>query len=365
MAIHDTLNQLLCDAVGCHNGKHEPVLLWDPISQHIRQRNQGDIQVQKAKAHAQLVPWDESVQGWLTSANDQVDKEAKNCVTRKHRSTFSAISSLHQQATKTRLMHSQFLKYIAEVGKIFVTALNKKKITRRGDTNQPNVDWRSPFLVSPDQGCVLPCSFSREQFWSFPWGAIFLWRIAEWAKQLQWSVPTINDEANISLAELYVDSMLSTGSTTPRNIHNTKELRAKFQRSEWILDDLSGRVDLASLKFSEQTEIWTRALKCVHQHAPGTIFIGDVVKKVQFIQALGCSYWITGISERPKLTHSFGAAEILAKYFMTNDGSKRSFGRILHCERPKCGPHPKFLELSFHERLQYVTKAKDIWLEAT
>lgn len=242
---------------------------------------------------------------------------------------------------------------------------NKTKAGKRGDANQARVDWESPFLARPNQGQLWPCRLIHKQYWSFPWGPIFLWRIAEWAKQLIWPTDPLAVEADISFAELYIDFMLSSGSTTPRNIRNTKELRSKFQRSEWIHDDLAGTVNLASLKFSDQTEVWTRALKWLHQHAPQKFFLGDIIKRVKSIQVLGCSYWITGISKRPKLTHDFDAADILAKYFMTSDGSKRSFGRVLHCERPKCKAHPTFLDMPFSERVKYVTKAKDIWDEVT
>lgn len=106
-AIYDALQQILHDDVGCKDGKHEPVLLWDPILQHLRSRQHGDLRVIKVKAHTAVVPWDCSLQGWMTWANDQVDKEAKKCVTKKHNRTFTAINGLRQQVTETRVMHAQ------------------------------------------------------------------------------------------------------------------------------------------------------------------------------------------------------------------------------------------------------------------
>ena len=234
----------------------------------------------------------------------------------------------------------------------------QSKVRRQDNAFSPEV----PALSFASRVSYLQGNFSDDQLLAFAWGPVFLWRLQWWFAHLGWPTPGDNQDRDISLVELYIDFMLSTGSRTPRNVLTKKQCRAKGY-ADYVLDDLAGRAACSST-LAQQHEVWVRALTWLQKHVVGGFFPTVFVDKPKSLSAIGCSLWYRGLALRPSLKNGVEPSKILNSYFVSPTGTHRSLSRVLDLKLPVVNLiHPQHLEVSLQERLRFAYKASKIFAE--
>ena len=334
--------------------------IWRYIVCHIKQRPPNTICISKVQAHCSCVTSMTVHQKWLVWGNNKVDQLAKDTIQILHCSLYRKLQKAYNVVQVNRNDIYEIYQFWAMAClKCIKEETKQSKQQRQDNTFSPEI----PALAFSTRVSFLQQYFTHEQFLAFPWGPIFLWRICWWFSRLGWPTHNNNQERDVSLVELYVDFMLTTGSRSPRNTFSAQESRKKGY-SNFILDDLSDRADSGPSTLAKQTEVWVRALSWLQKHVNGGFFPTSFINKSRSLAAIGCSLWYRGIALRPTLVNGVEPSKILNSYFIGPSGTYRSLSRHLELKLPSVKlEHPQSLEVPLQERLRFLCKAASIFTQ--
>lgn len=182
----------------------------------------------------------------------------------------------------------------------------------------------------------------------------------DWAAKLRWAITEDaqgnGQQTDISYVELYLDYVLATGTLVPRNIATTNP-------ANWILDDITVLADGPQPRtLAEQTVIWTKSTKWIHKNRPGSLWGATDILRSNSMSLYGCSFWMRGITPRPRLVMGNNAAEKLHSFFTDANGPvDRTLGRLIELRTKVDRRHPKHLEVPFAEHIPKIRQAKSIF----
>lgn len=340
-----------------HDVGNQSFALWKCLQGHLDARPKGAITITKVKAHVDHHLVQDPLTKWKAWANNCVDLLAKNVYLVQHRVLHAKIEKLYKKALLNRSdVFDLYCFWACATTKCIQAEISREK--RQRIVNQ--FDSSLPSLSFAPTGRSFNLNLSREQFWGFPWGSVYLWRILQWASKLVWPSVSSNQGRDISFVELYIDFMLSSGSRAPRNIFSTAQ-RDKYGFSHYVLDDIGTLADVKALDLGQQNDVWARSIIWLQNFLPEGLFPANVLRRSLSLRDLGCSAWYRGFDKRPTLTHRYDAAEILHRFFVTTTGTHRNMKRQLDLDLKSAKSHPSWLDLDFHSRLPFLRQSKALF----
>eukprot|EP00435_Cladocopium_sp_Y103_P032992 s199_g8.t1 len=334
--------------------------IWHAISEHIRSDFSRRIEITKVKAHVTAMYSMDTFEKWTAWCNNAVDRTAKATVTDHNRGVFLKLEALHKKASQQRRDAREFFAFVSNASERCIKASGEWQKSRQ---RQVTLNIDIPELAEPTQTQSMRISVTHEQYKAFPWGPVFLWRIVQWANQLKWPVNPDNTSTDISLLELYVDYLITTGTRALRNVF-TKAQRDKYTAPCYILDDLSDRADVQATTLGYQSQVWSKCLSWLHKHSPGVFFPVQLTKKSVSLNKLGCSATYKGFKPRPRLVHGPEVIQKLHSFFNTESGYNRHLNRVMDVPQKAKPVHPVELDIPFHDRSKAIREAVRIFAAA-
>jgi ribonuclease HI len=353
-----TVVDLLDDLINQRPCKHDlkgSMQLWKCISQHFDGHSDRRISICKVKAHACLDRVTDPVERWKTWSNDWVDKKAKSVIMVEHKSVYKRLEGMHAQVAQQRADVAELFQFIAASSDRCIRASATQQKERHRD-NHFNPDH--PNLTVSCQLQSSDISFTRHQFLAFPWGPIFLWRIMQWARRLEWPELDCPLQSDISMLELYMDYRILTNSIVPRNVF-TKRERDQHTAPCYILEDIENLADTCTRTLGDQMMVWAKCLSWLHKVVPHKVIPSRLTSKAKSLSALGSSATAKGFATRPKLCYPNEVQATLFNYFNTSTGHNRKLNRVL--DHPKVNSEfpawPPDLEVPFLQRAKLIRNA--------
>ena len=204
-----------------------------------------------------------------------------------------------------------------------------------------------------------PSNFQCANFLLFHGGQCSYGVLFFWARQLVWPSIQFPSLPDISLLELYVDFMCTTGSKVPKNIF-TKAQRDKHTAPNFILEDLELRADAAATTLGAQMQTWSKCIAWLVRFAPG-LFPTCLTHTSHSITLIGSSATMRGMNARPRMVHGPVVLDLLNNYFCTSTGYNRTLNRIFETPPVEIPAHPQELNVPFCNRAKDIRNAAKIF----
>ena len=330
--------------------------LWEPIKRHLCGSRDRRITITKVKAHVLLRDNMNQREQWLAWGNSLADRTAKEVITIRHKAVYTALEKMRCTVVQQRSGASEFFRFVATASE---RCINASTAMQKNRQRLVTFDKCQPGLVEPQHGITTSIEFSVRQFLAFPWGPVFLWCIVFWARQLVWPSIQFPSLPDISLLELYVDFMCTTGSKVPKNIF-TKAQRDKYTAPNFILEDLELRADAAATTLGAQMQTWSKCIAWLVTFAPG-LFPTCLTHKSHSITLIGSSATMRGMNARPRMVHGPVVLDLLNNYFCTSTGYNRTLNRIFETPPVEIPAHPQELNVPFCNRAKDIRNAAKIF----
>eukprot|EP00438_Fugacium_kawagutii_P034103 Skav232063 [mRNA] locus=scaffold1641:153230:157003:- [translate_table: standard] len=299
--------------------KHQYQSIWQLLFQHISARPKGAIKVAKIKAHRAETTTMSEQERWMCFGNNSVDAQAKMAITSDHSRDFATLQKAAERQLRYRSQTEQLHAFIGEAAEFALTV----DITAKKNARCLNkFDEGAIPLQMPTNGTRTTVVFPEKCLQTFPWGAVYLWRLQQWAATMVWPLPG-RGSSDISFLELYIDFVLYTQTRVPVNTTTVKQRQAR--KVSWTLEDLHIRMDAdGSPSLYSQAITWTRSLSWLLQYVPQLFPHAKMIPRAYSHALFGDSAWRKGIQPRPRLVSNNRAAAFLHGFFVRETGVSRS-----------------------------------------
>ena len=306
------------------NGQYnEP---WEAIRHHIQQRRPEDPRIEKVKAHQDPEKIQDQNQRWRAKGNQCADTNAKKAITEDAAQTLQERKQAAERLTETLEQLTNYQQYLIEAQSEVL------KVEQPQKQDAKPSEWVMPCPNAHHN----PTPHIEQQAQQCPFGAEFCWRVAEWAKQLQWCEPQCQrcsaiqqDQPNdISYLELYIDFRLATHSDVPINI-TTPEERTKHKipryelRDRHIEADSKGNPTLAT-----QSRTWICFIKWAEKQQIA-FFHAEHKEKARSAARFGYARLLQGLNKRPQLAKGSQAFQYLLQYFRQAKGPNKNLDKTI------------------------------------
>lgn len=298
--------------------------LWGIAWRLISEREVEAVIVTKVKAHQNVKNISDPTLRWMAYMNNKADVLAKKCI-RKH---WGLELDAVVDRLKTREADIAFLKDFHCMWRdINADALDKCKNER---VKSKVVAPAFRLVFDPSQAVRRSCKVPEVAVQSCVYTAVFAERVVHYFDGLEWDF----SQPAVSMLELYVDFVLSSGTVAPCLIHKGERGPQGPVRS-YCLPDLDPEADVQQNTLREQSRVWSKVLAWLRKHAD------DAPEKPSLgcksLTKYGYSQQHYGVAGCPKFRSGMRVLHVLWSYFNTANGTVSNMNRRLQIHRHAFG----------------------------
>ena len=302
----------------CHCRHHRPTFtdhqdIWLQVWRQIQARPPEAIRVIKTKAHEDPGKIDQPSLKWQAVMNNKVDLVAKAAVSNWF-PVFSKAEAVFQKITKQVERFEQHCHLIVD----------------QAQCDPPKGKICDPSETIPDWSSRMPCPSMCENFRidipqdvTCPFGDIFLQRVVEWAKRLEW--PS-NGYGQVSMLELYVDFTLFSKSLAPVSLPpENKKYKCCYK-----LSDLDKLASVTIQNLAQQSIVWNRFIKWTRSNG-FLLWEGESITKSYALSQFGYALWAPAVQGHPIFISGVKVYQIIHDFFNTPTGRRRHLNIPYNC----------------------------------
>ena len=260
--------------------------LWGPI---ITCAQGKQVKVVKIRAHTGL-------SDWLSRANDRADQEAKRAVTIDHAEIYSSLT--HQVET---YLHRRSIQLQIMIFQIKAATFEFNFCQQQDESNQQVLRDQMQQMAEPSMPILqLVFDLSPEQCSRCKYNPDFLFRLAQWAKNLSWEQ---NPQHSTSYFELMLEYIYETRTYPPFAVSKHPDRENNHQKL-WLLRDQHPGRDFQGYNCQDLLTAFIRTANWGYKHLGVSIFPNDIQPQVNSLHIFSYKGFTSGIRHRAKLNHA-------------------------------------------------------------